>query len=151
MRSLSLPMVILIAVMAAGPAAAATNEEIVSQVRATETAFAKTMASRDVAAFASYVSDEAVFFDDKDVLRGKAAVVAGWKPLFEGPRAPFSWEPDQVEVLASGTLALSTGPVRDPQGRPIGTFSSIWRRDADGRWRIVFDKGCPPCDCGKKH
>lgn len=25
--------------------------------------------------------------------------------------APFSWEPAQVEVLDSGTLALSSGPV----------------------------------------
>jgi ketosteroid isomerase-like protein len=30
--------------------------------------------------------------------------------------------------------------------RQVGTFTSIWRRESDGRWRIVFDKGCPPCD-----
>jgi len=52
-----------------------------------------------------------------------------------------------VEVLDSGTLALSTGPVHDPGGKRIGTFSSIWRREADGSWRIVFDKGCPVCTC----
>jgi ketosteroid isomerase-like protein len=73
-------------------------------------------------------------------------VAAGWKSLFEGAKAPFSWEPERVEVLDSGTLAFSTGPVRDPEGRQIGTFNSIWRREADGHWKIVFDKGCPPCD-----
>ena len=151
MRTMSLLFLIVIAISAAGPAVGEPNKELARQVRATETAFAGTMASRDVGAFASFVSDEAVFFDEKDVLRGKTAVVAGWKSLFDGPKAPFSWEPERVEVLASGTLALSTGPVRDPQGRQIGTFSSIWRREHDGRWKIVFDKGCPPCDCGKKH
>jgi ketosteroid isomerase-like protein len=23
----------------------------------------------------------------------------------------------------------------------MGTFNSIWRREADGRWLVVFDKG----------
>ena len=49
----------------------------------------------------------------------------------------------EVEVLDSGTLALSTGPVLDPDGRRVGTFSSVWRREADGAWLVVFDKGCP--------
>jgi ketosteroid isomerase-like protein len=35
--------------------------------------------------------------------------------------------------------------VRDPDGRQIGTFNSVWRREADGSWKVVFDKGCPPC------
>jgi hypothetical protein len=24
---------------------------------------------------------------------------------------------------------------------------SSWRRVPSGRWKIIFDKGCPPCDC----
>ena len=107
--------------------------------------FAKTMADRDSVAFAAHVSPEALFFSRDAVLRGRPAVVAGWRRFFEGPAAPFSWEPEQVEVLDSGGLAISTGPVRDPSGEPIGSFQSIWRRDADGRWRVIFDKGCPPC------
>ena len=65
-------------------------------------------------------------------------------PYFATPEAPFSWEPDQVEVLESGTLALSTGPVRDPAGVVIARFNSIWRLEAANRWRVVFDKGSPP-------
>jgi uncharacterized protein (TIGR02246 family) len=124
----------------------ATNGELQAQVRAAETAFAKTMADRDPAAFAGYVAEEAVFFG-RGVLRGKAAVVEGWKPLYEGPMAPFSWAPEQVEVLDSGTLALSSGPVYDPDGKRSGTFNSVWRLEKDGKWRVVFDKGCPRCDC----
>jgi ketosteroid isomerase-like protein len=119
------------------------NEQLARDVRAAEVAFAKTMAARDLNAFASHVADEALFFPGQGILRGKQAVVAGWKGYFEGSVAPFSWEPQQVEVLESGTLALSTGPVRDPQGKQIGTFNSIWRREAGGTWKIIFDKGCP--------
>src|SRR5215831_13968343 len=88
-------------------------KEVVSDA---ERAFAEAMARRDPVAFASHVSAEAVFFSSPDgsrVLRGRDAVVEGWKRYFEGPRAPFSWEPEAVEVLESGTLAMTTGPVRD--------------------------------------
>ena len=117
------------------------------QVRETERAFAKTMADRDLAAFGRFLADEAVFLSRSGPLRGKSAVLEGWKAYFDGKQAPFAWEPEQVEVLASGTLAVSRGPVFDPKGARVGTFVSTWRREADGQWRIVLDAGCPPCDC----
>jgi len=126
-----------------------TNAELAAQVRAAETAFAKTMADRDHAAFSAMLADEAVFFGSKSVARGRAAVATQWKGLFEGKAAPFSWAPEEVEVLDSGTLGISSGPVHAPDGKRIGTYNSIWRLEADGKWRIIFDKGCPPCDCGE--
>jgi ketosteroid isomerase-like protein len=35
--------------------------------------------------------------------------------------------------------------VLDPAGRRIGTFTSIWRREPSGEWKIIFDRGCPHC------
>ena len=116
----------------------------------TERAFAKTMADRDHAAFATFLADEAVFFTGPTPLHGKAAVAAAWKRFYERPQAPFSWQPEAVEVLESGTLAISSGPVFDPSGKKFATFTSIWRMEAPGVWRIVFDKGNPECDCEKK-
>jgi len=112
-----------------------------AEVEAREIAFAKTMADRDLDAFLSFVSSEAVFFNGNEPLRGRDAIERGWARFFEGPDAPFSWHPDVVQVLESGGLALSSGPVRGPSGEEIGRFNSIWRKDADGRWRVVFDKG----------
>jgi ketosteroid isomerase-like protein len=117
------------------------------QVFVAESSFAATMAARDTAAFARLIAPEAIFFGEKVALRGRAAVVERWSRFFEGPEAPFSWRPEQVEVLDTGTLALSTGPVYDPAGRQVGSFTSIWRREADGSWRVVFDKGCS-CERG---
>lgn len=125
---------------AAGEDVAALEE----QVRAAEMAFARSMADRDLAAFSSFLAEDAVFLGNS-LLRGREAVTAGWKRFFEGPAAPFSWVPERVAVVATGALALSTGPVLDPTGRRIGTFNSTWRREADGRWKIVLDIGCPPC------
>jgi ketosteroid isomerase-like protein len=129
--------------VAAPPNVAALRE----QVAATERAFARAMADRDFAAFTSFLSEEAVFFTGPTPLRGKAAVAAAWKRFFEQKEAPFRWEPREVEVLDSGTLALSSGPVHDPAGKEIATFTSVWRQEAPGIWRIVLDKGNAACDC----
>ena len=124
------------------PIGAQTNAQLVEQVRAAETAFAETMARRDLAAFATFVGEDAVFIG-RTALRGRDAVREGWKQFYDGAMAPFSWKPETVEVLANGSLALSSGPVFDPSGARTGTFTSTWRRDTDGKWRVVFDKGCP--------
>ncbi len=140
-RSL-LPLALLVLPSAANPQVAGRSN-LAQQVFAAESAFAHTLAARDSQAFATYVALDAVFFGRAGPLRGRAAVAAAWRPFFEGPAPPFSWSPEVVEVLESGTLALTSGPVRDPTGQQVGTFNSIWRRDPDGRWRVVFDKGCP--------
>jgi len=123
------------------PTAAQSTTDPAEEVRTTEIAFAQTMADRDLEAFLTFVSPEAVFFGSDAPLRGVAAIEAAWAPFFEGDTAPFSWHPDQVVALESGGLALSTGPVHSPSGEVVGRFNSIWRKDPDGRWRIVFDKG----------
>jgi hypothetical protein len=48
-----------------------------------------------------------------------------WKRFYEGSQAPFSWEPDDVVVICDGTLAQSTGPVRDPEGKVIARLRSV--------------------------
>lgn len=116
--------------------------ELSLQVRTTELAFARTMADRDFGAFQRFLSKDAIFFGSHSIAHGVAQISAVWQPLFSGAAAPFSWAPDKVEVLPSGDLALSTGPVY-VDGVLTGRFDSVWRREARGKWRIVFDKGEP--------
>ena len=112
------------------------------EVFTAERAFARSMAERDFAAFGRYIAEDCVFFGNT-ALRGREAVLAAWKRFFDGAQAPFSWEPDQVEVLESGDLALSTGLVRDPAGAVTARFNTSWQRQPDGRWLVLFDKGGP--------
>jgi ketosteroid isomerase-like protein len=123
------------------PASALAREVFVA-----ESSFAATFARRDIAAFAAFVSPEAVFFG-RTVMRGREEVVEGWRGLFQEPNPPFSWKPQLIEVLASGTLALSSGPVFSPDGKHASNFISVWRREADGTWLVVLDRGSPVCNC----
>jgi len=138
--------VLIAALLLAATSAAAQNqlEARRAEVFAAERAFARSMADRDFTAFGRYVADDSVFFGGSTALHGREAVLAAWRGFFEGPTAPFSWEPDQVEVLASGNLALSTGLVKSAEGVVTARFNSIWQRQPDGRWLVVFDKGGPP-------
>jgi ketosteroid isomerase-like protein len=134
----------------ATPTAAPDRAALREQVFAAERSFARTMADRDHAAFGRHVAEDTVFFTGPTPLRGRAAVMAGWKRFYEQPKAPFSWEPDEVEVLASGDLAHSSGPVRNPEGKVVSRFNSVWRLEAPGVWRVVFDRGEPVCEaCAK--
>ncbi len=145
-KSVKLAYLIMLMSSLAGlikPGYAETTSSVQQQVWQAELAFARTMAARDLQGFSNYIAEEAIFFNGNVVLRGKAKVVAQWASYFKEKDAPFSWQPDQVEVLDSAKLALSTGLVRDTQGKVFARFNSVWRLEADGKWRVVFDKGSP--------
>jgi uncharacterized protein (TIGR02246 family) len=138
----------------APPAAAeAARGRLVEEVRRAEIAFAATVAEKRPDRFEAMLADDAVFLGSRgEVARGRDEVVAAWQGLFAADAPDFRWHPEIVELSGDGTLALSRGPWtargRDAQGQPYeraGTFTSIWRRQADGTWRVIFDAGCSGC------
>jgi ketosteroid isomerase-like protein len=124
---------------------AASREQRLAQVRAAEIEFADTMARRDVAAFASFIAEDAVFINGGSPLRGKAAILDHWKRFFSASAAPFAWRPEIVEVTAAGELGYTEGPVVDPAGAAFAKFYSTWRLQPSGRWLVVFDNGYSLC------
>jgi len=143
---------VLLGACAAPPRAPAATAraptDLTQQVVDAERAFAATMQSRDFDAFQQFVADDATFRSSAAVvLVGKAAVAAAWRKYFDAATPPFSWEPDAVTVHAAGVLAISTGPVRDPSGHVFARYTSIWRREPGGAWRIMTDQGVDACDC----
>ena len=139
-------LLVMLLMVSAAPAFAEDLAKLSQQVRATEVAFAKTLADRDVKAFRAMIAPDVIWLADQP-LRGPDQVLTRWQKFFDAPQAPFSWTPELVEVQQGGKLALSTGPVLDPAGKRIGTYTSIWRRESTGEWKIIFDRGCPVCDC----
>ena len=60
--------------------------ELTEQVRATEIAFAKTLADRDVKNFTSMIAPDVIWLADKP-LRGPAEVLTSWQKFFDAPTA----------------------------------------------------------------
>lgn len=114
-------------------------------LRQVEQAFADSMAQRDFGAFRAFLAADAVFISGEVTDRGREAVAERWAAYFENEEAPFSWAPELVEVLPSGDLGFSSGPVYDASGQRVATFHSVWRLESDGTWRVVFDKGARWC------
>lgn len=133
---------ILMATLMTGAAIARGADCPDNDLGAIETAFAATMADRDLEAFSAFLDEETIFFAGPKELRGKQAVIDAWSPFFKGDQPPFSWHPEVVSILDSGTLGLTSGPVLDTEGNRVGSFNSIWRKNADGHWKIIFDRGC---------
>lgn len=121
-----------------------TDDELRASLRAAEEGFAKAFADRDREKFFAYVDDDAMFLSGN--LRGKKAVEEDWSKFFESEEAPLSWGPTRYEINPSGTMGMTTGPVRSPDGTWVGSFMSVWRAQPDGTWRVIFDGGpdCPP-------
>lgn len=113
-------------------------------LRAAEQAFADAFARRDSEAFAEFIDVDAVFLGSDVPLYGRQAVIDAWGRLLDAETPPFSWYPERVAVNDAGDMGVTTGPVLDPQGGWAGSFVSTWRREAQGRWRVVFD-AAPRC------
>jgi ketosteroid isomerase-like protein len=103
---------------------------------------AKVKGVRD--AFLEFFADDAISF-------GPTPIPAKER-LLKRPSQPFSveelvWEPRTGDVAASGELGWLTGPstfinhgAQDKTPR-YGNYLSVWRRYADGRWRVFIDVG----------
>lgn len=96
-----------------------------TQVSDRERAFAKTMADRDHAAFASFLSDEAVFMSDGQSLRGKQAVAAGWKRFYDAPQARLRLASSRLAgALAEAAVTALSEPRESKDGCAYACGSS---------------------------
>ncbi len=64
----------------------------------------------------------------------------------DSPAGVLTWEPDTADVAASGDLGYTWGKytytfVDTTQAPSRGYYVTIWKKQADGSWRFVFDAG----------
>ncbi len=57
---------------------------------------------------------------------------------------PLVWWPLKAGIARSGDLGFTTGPFTY-DGKPGGSYFTVWKRQADGTWKWIFDGG-PPSD-----
>lgn len=150
-RRLSVLLTIAVApvVSAAEAPAPAPYSPAECAVWARELSFGDSLAAHDAAAFAEHL-DSAAVFDAAGATptRGREAIVAAWDGLIAGHGVELAWYPTRTTVGGDGSIAWSSGPflmISSPQGgerqRIVGTFRSVWQKNAAGVWHVVYDAG----------
>ena len=112
----------------------------------TERAFARTSVAKGIReSFLAFFADDGIVFRPHPV-RYKETV-ANTPPPTNPLAVTLNWEPLFADVARSGDLGYTTGPYtltdnspekRQPQH---GFFFSVWKKQADGNWRVVLDAG----------
>ena len=117
-----------------------------------ELSFAQSVADHDAKAFADHVGADAAFdAGGARPTRGRAAIVQAWAPIVEGKDIRIEWYPARTTIGGVGDIAWSTGPALIEHLVPgakqrylLGQFRSVWHKEDDGTWRVLFDDGAPP-------
>jgi ketosteroid isomerase-like protein len=115
------------------------------QMAATERAFAaraKVVGWKQ--AFLDYFADTAIGFDGKNTGPAKDQI----RTIPDPPKdAQLLWEPRFGDIAESGELGWLTGPstsinpARDNGAPRHGNYASVWKRQADGTYKVVMDVG----------
>lgn len=111
----------------------------------TEKAFADMAQQEGIPeAFLAFAAEDAVLMRNNTLVIGKEALKKSFLGSPENVR--LSWKPDFVDVGASGDLGYTYGKfvytLTDSLGKENvmeGVFHTVWKRQADGSWKFVWD------------
>ncbi len=117
----------------------------------TDQAFNDATAVRGLEGFRSFLAEDvATLRPDKPVITGKDAVAELWRPLLTNPALAIRWQPLRAAISNGGDLGYTIGSYEitrsDEQGKRAagtGKYVTIWRKQRDGSWKVVFDSGVP--------
>jgi ketosteroid isomerase-like protein len=112
-----------------------------------EARFAKDVAARGGVAFADWFADDGVALGNGAApVVGKVAIArsAVWSPA----TYQLTWKPTDGMMGPSGDMGYTWGHFeghsKDANGNPVttsGRYMTIWRKQADGSWKVVLDAG----------
>lgn len=144
-----LPLLALAAGLSTSAFAAIDKAALKAELIRTELEFAKDVANGDIRdAFVKYMAPDG--FAPGNFALSRAELAAA--PRQPAPPAGFKleWEPLFADVSDDGSLGYTwgylkiTAPPKDGKGDPritLGMTLTIWKRQADGSWKWVFDGG----------
>ena len=120
-----------------------------------EARFAKDVLARGGAAFADWFAEDGVALGNGAApLIGRVAIAksATWSPKVY----QLTWTPTDAVMGPSGDMGYTWGHFegrsKDANGNPVtttGRYMTIWRKQADGNWKVVLDAGAnEPAEAG---
>lgn len=124
----------------ATPLNAQSNPEEVIKAELAFAKFANDQSTR--LAFLQNLSPAAVLYEQGKVVNGREL----WEKRPEG-NSLLAWWPVFADISMDGDLGYTTGPFQfynakgDQNPVSTGYYSTIWRKESDGVWRVLTDIG----------
>ncbi len=136
-------MVALVSCLARLPPPEPAGRSLAEALMAADAAMSDAVASRDPDRFRSSLDEDAVFGGRHGLSRGRAAVGEAWAGLLAPGGPSLAWWPGSGEASVSGDVGFTVGryELRAPARTVEGRYLTVWRRDAAGAWRALFDHG----------
>ena len=122
---------------------ASHDSTAIATVRAADLDFsARSVKSGAGPAFGEFVAPDgaSIGTGQSEITCGRDNVVKGFAPL--GPGA-LTWAPRVADAANSGDLAYTSGDaiIKDSGETSYSNYLTVWKRQADGQWRVVADGG----------
>jgi ketosteroid isomerase-like protein len=118
-------------------------------IRDADARWLKAAQARDAAGEGAVFADDGIAYRDGGQVTGPAAVQAyAAKQYAENPKGSVSWTTDDIEVAASGDLAIQRGAYRNTgygangDREMNGRFVTVWKK-VNGEWKATADIGDP--------
>lgn len=88
------------------------------------------------------------------MVKGYDAVRAADARLFVDTATVLNWEPLEAHVFQHGGVGITIGKAQvvnrvGPNAGQVtyrGRYTTVWRRDSTGRWKVIMDTGYPDPD-----
>ena len=150
--ALALVIVALFVAASVGGRAQNVDQKDAAAIMKADADFNQAVADRDLKRFLSFVGEPATFNGGTpNEVHGRDAVAKDWTPYFQANGPRLTWKPTKAEILGHGDLGYTVGSweLRAPPvgGQPPatsvtrGNYLTVWKKQADGAWRMVFDTG----------
>ncbi len=132
------------------PLPACAQQPVPPEMQQLETRFMQSVARGGLDAWVAAFSDSAVIFRaDHQILRGHAVIREGMATVFSDSSVHVVWRPTGGAISASHDLGYTFGYYRWTHRDAAGTvqlldegkYFTVWRKEADGVWRVTFDTG----------
>ena len=129
--------------------AASADPAAVQQIMKADAGFAAAVASRNREQFLSFVAETTTFNGGAPgEVHGRDAVMKDWADFFNPDGPTLAWAPTHGEVIGAGDLGYTVGNATFTGKNAAGvtverhsTYLTVWRKQRDGRWMVVFDTG----------
>ena len=141
-------LVVFIVVPNTHPFASASQKVSAETLKQLEGEFMKAAAERGSAGYISYYADDAVEVPNGAPLITGKVNIAKTMGFLDDKTNHLTWTPVGADISASGDLGYTYGTYEfsslGKDGKAVidhGKYTSIWKKQKDGSWKVVLDMG----------